>query len=986
MKSILIYIAVIVLICLGSIDASAQRTVFVEKKRLECEKRAHSSFSPAQRVKLCEHPDGEYSLGPAACSVAAKDTLHLKFDDILSLCKEAVSSSPVDCLSIVEAKHRNTVGISLCKQATSTLPADCFQEMSKLFKPSQKAAADPAVALFCSGMVDLAPILCVKASQNNMTTSYPLSKAMDVCKDAVGSALDHPLNSLVANCIAHLGSKHTHQLMPSLHADDILAFCVEINPHLHSPDDTYDDTTEAAMIPAVDCIFHLHSALKTQTHAHSSSITVKQMLSICRQASVSRGPVNCTLAVLSASIPSAALKPDDIAHLCQGATNAGPAACFVDSGKGAMGINHEERTRLCNAATSAAPSLCYRRAAPAFRKDGSSKEQQLELCVGAVSEGPAECAVAAPHYLIADEKVHLCTAAPVSSYNSPNRCLQAVHSHSRNFHDAPKRALGYFQENLQLDSEWTSRALLVSLCSFSDSQDPIAAAECYRSVPTSLQHDHAVRLCTNISSVNAIPHVQLCHRILPKSWSSASIAILCEGLVSRPEAEAAVKCAVDMLPLSASSLRGLSSEDIATLCTTESSHGAVLTCVKKIASSLTAAQIEMMLTNDTMVTLCSNAGDMKHKPGDCLARMASMTSTSVSFAPQTIPHLCREADYEAILTCLPHHPKRLVGIADIDRCRQEERVITSVRVKRIQSIDDNDIKVTAGRRFSLWFEVLDQWNQRYFPSPTNSGSGRMIKISINENNANDAVLWGIRSNSTGKDGLLFYHSLIVSMAGQVEVKLTLLPSLERIGSSSSSNVAKVIGSFQLLVHEDPIAQQIAPCLHLFNQGQCPAGIPAWVAESAFPMVRSRSPPSQYMANLLCYYHQENDGGLQHWDIKARLIHDGSLHVEYRLGIDSIWSGIGLPRPEMSPAERLGLFLSAADHDSSSSGDSNNSSSSNKKSLAKRVKRAYYRSSLQWHPDRWAGYEQYQHVVQGIFHLITEAHDQLQKTLLLTVDE
>lgn len=94
----------------------------------------------------------------------------------------------------------------------------------------------------------------------------------------------------------------------------------------------------------------------------------------------------------------------------------------------------------------------------------------------------------APHYLVAEEKVHLCTNAPVTGYNDPIKCLQAVHTYSKNFQNAPKRALGYFQENLQLDSEWTSRALLVSMCSFSDSQDPLAAAECYKSVPTSLQH------------------------------------------------------------------------------------------------------------------------------------------------------------------------------------------------------------------------------------------------------------------------------------------------------------------------------------------------------------------------------------------------------------------------------------------------------------------------------------------------------------------
>ncbi len=70
----------------------------------------------------------------------------------------------------------------------------------------------------------------------------------------------------------------------------------------------------------------------------------------------------------------------------------------------------------------------------------------------------------------------------------PIKCLQAVQSISRNFANAPKKALGYFQENIQLDSDWTSRGLLISLCSFSDSKNPLAAAECFKSVPPSLHH------------------------------------------------------------------------------------------------------------------------------------------------------------------------------------------------------------------------------------------------------------------------------------------------------------------------------------------------------------------------------------------------------------------------------------------------------------------------------------------------------------------
>ena len=110
--------------------------------------------------------------------------------------------------------------------------------------------------------------------------------------------------------------------------------------------------------------------------------------------------------------------------------------------------------------------------------------------------------------------------------------------------------------------------------------------------------------------------------------------------------------------------------------------------------------------------------------------------------------------------------------------------------------------------------------------------------------------------------------------------------------------------------------------------------------------------------------------------------DGSLHVEYRRGLDAIWTGIGLPRYEMSPEQKLGLVLPSElveqYHAWETKGGSVQPSALNK-ALTRLIKRAYYRASLQWHPDRWssAELEQYKPIVQGIFQQITEAYDACQ---------
>ena len=110
--------------------------------------------------------------------------------------------------------------------------------------------------------------------------------------------------------------------------------------------------------------------------------------------------------------------------------------------------------------------------------------------------------------------------------------------------------------------------------------------------------------------------------------------------------------------------------------------------------------------------------------------------------------------------------------------------------------------------------------------------------------------------------------------------------------------------------------------------------------------------------------------------------DGGMWVEYRIGIDSIWTGVGLPRAEMAYPMRLGLSSLPTRGEGEG------------KEFSKVVKRAYYRyyyrgrgvtlplsvilfrKSLQWHPDRWAGLGVYDVAVRGAFQLIGEAYEAL----------
>ena len=57
---------------------------------------------------------------------------------------------------------------------------------------------------------------------------------------------------------------------------------------------------------------------------------------------------------------------------------------------------------------------------------------------------------------------------------------------------------------------------------------------------------------------------------------------------------------------------------------------------------------------------------------------------------------------------------------------------------------------------------------------------------------------------------------------------------------------------------------------------------------------------------------------------------GDMWIEYRVGIDSIWTGLGLPRIEMDPWQRLEISYNEK---------------IKKKEMMKIIRRAYYRSTM-----------------------------------------
>lgn len=227
------------------------------------------------------------------------------------------------------------------------------------------------------------------------------------------------------------------------------------------------------------------------------------------------------------------------------------------------------------------------------------------------------------------------------------------------------------------------------------------------------------------------------------------------------------------------------------------------------------------------------------------------------------------------------------------------RVFISCYSRSIIYLDDLFLLAShpTGKRFLLWFELLDQFGRK-FSDPTQQF---LFSASLNANNPQGAVLWGVRTNysSSQSEGMLEFNSLVISQAGEVDLKIFMTPRSggTEAGAAAGGKAHKIskagpqlVEVFRLKVAEDPVVSSAVPCIYLLQRTSCPAGgntAQEW--ESDFPRARSHSPgdSSFYLRNIQCA-----GDALSGWHVNAYLSADASLWTEYKMGIDSIWTGVG----------------------------------------------------------------------------------------------
>lgn len=419
----------------------------------------------------------------------------------------------------------------------------------------------------------------------------------------------------------------------------------------------------------------------------------------------------------------------------------------------------------------------------------------------------------------------------------------------------------------------------------------------------------ASRLCLNAPD----DRPALCALAAPLRMSDDDVEVLCaaEGI---PDGEETAKCAVDALVI------GFSSTSAASLC-----RGA-----RSSAPAACAATAVHRIGEAGRVAICMQASS--NAPARCV------NSLSAARAPSA-------TEIEACRVAVPHpsglHITNLGHEADI---------------------------LFPDQPMYASLEVWDQWGGRII-----SDSSTVVRASIAVRGSNGAVANTEGRFNTSSDGVVHFSHLSFSGPGNLTLQFSITGNNS---SGRATNVDVPSAVARVVVAETEHGAIIRRCRGIFSQLACPwplegegeqttsvqgagEGIgtdaphqhqqPPSVATEAVSVVSGGVAGASYV--LTCQQILE-ENGIYVGYVSSRSTGSLSALLWYHPGIEALETGAGLPTRDQHPWERLGVGPNAS---------------------AREARRAYYRQSLLWHPDRWVRYALHSARAQDVFQTVSDAY-------------
>ena len=613
-------------------------------------------------------------------------------------------------------------------------------------------------------------------------------------------------------------------------------------------------------------------------------------------------------------------------ELCQDAAEANPTAAVTCLKAVPHDLPSSFAVALCRRASD--PKAAAECAKVARHTVGDSPDGLLNLCGDASSAAPAHCAKAA--FRVGANRDLAVTLCAGSASLAPASCFGA----------APRQIPADVRVEACAGAQSTSPALCLAAAMSSGVRgagdgeavcplDPVASSPPQRRI----DHRLAARLCRNSSDDSPAK----CARAAPPRMSDGDVEVLCaaegpseddetgnaevlddaDGL---PKGEETAKCATAALTV------GFSGASAASLCRGASSD-APAACVAIATRRIGEAG---------RLAVCTGASS--NAPARCV------NSLSVAKTPST---------------------------AEIEDCRAAIPQPSGLHITNLGH--DGDV-LFPDEAMHVSLEVWDQWGGRIY-----SDSSTVVRASIALRGSNGAVVNADGRFNTSSDGVVHFSRLSFSGSGNLTVQFYIDGNNNNSSSSVGANNAHVpvpLEAARVVVAETEHGAIIRRCRRVFSQLACPwplqdegdrtaastngmgegteAGAPHQqqplsVATEAVSTVAGGTGAAWYV--MTCQQVLE-DNGIYVAYVSSRGTEARSALLWYHPGIEALETGAGLPTRDMPAWDQLGVDRGAS---------------------AREVRRAYYRQSLLWHPDRWVRYKIHSARAQDVFQIVSDAY-------------
>lgn len=656
----------------------------------------------------------------------------------------------------------------------------------------------------------------------------------------------------------------------------------------------------------------------------SSAPKTVDAIALCA-AAVDASPAECARSALNKAGRQRQAPTAKIATFCKSADKQ-RASCMARPSK-----DLETSMHLCSLKGNHAlgHAECEKRA----RQGRLSIGLAASLCSGATSAAAGQCAVFAPYEWSATAKSMLCETLRFEA----NETLAEVRGRCGR---AAARAIGSSFARTALGQESTER-IAARTCSRAIDTSP---AECLAQAPKGWHVSDAVSLCKRSVGESAAAY---CAKSLIGAFTKRAVrqlapvdvASLCSGANGVESAAAIVECAI-----SAASSGNL----VVQLCSASDAPAiaAATECFK--ATSLAHSM-------ETRIHVCAGApASAPTGPAACFGALRT-TRRAHRLGDDEAVALCRGAATPTPAYCAAASSRHI-----LTECRTVESVPTSLRLETF-SYDGaaTGEPLVAQQNFIASLAILDQFGRPMnWPSDPEVG----VVASIPLANSGGAVLLGRRYNSS-INGVVRFDYLRLSQPGSFTLNFAFAGDTTSLQKPAASALLKVQSALN-----DASLGFVSPA------GKCGAALVSTLRCGAHqgPLIRDSSATAMLMAFLpptALALGGPLDGCedvLRHAGFQIDRGWRGTAWVRYRQALAWIEADLHpnlaseqnprLPKANMPPLDRLSI----------------NSPTPSRNEL----KKAYYRLSLDWHPDRWVAFPAYRAHAQTIFALIGDAYESL----------